>query len=592
MTIYRHFLAVSYSEFQCLYNFGEISIIRNRLTAIPLSDSGDPVDDPYHSAIMLGRSPAYDPADEEGILLLSISEVATAVVRSGYVDPSLLSVSFASVESVVPLGQRSFRILGGRLREMGVTLSQPFFEKSARDYRIGKIKQSSLKAGTALVNLLLGGDYEHISEKMAEALGLALYKVEYPDSEISDTSEDKAIDSVVSAVFGYTRHKPVHDSNTDCSEDLGICIGSRYGREAAVVCDYRDAFNAVKGSVFKPGVSLVDILSDESFYSALCIIEKKYTEYFAMHPVSMVAFLKWKDEFHRSDDSLDLLALREECQGLANSLGLEVVGQSLWILGCYIGYDRMATLLYSVTSDALPVFEGARSKISPISYDSQKNSRGESAASEAASHRENADGDVAGSVDAELGDHNDESDPADSPEPSREADSEQENDTVAEDGTQFPESVYFEESHKRELVEMVKAVLSARPCIKQDALVSEVAKRHGIRRKSKKLVSHLMELVDSWAGVHRAEGREPIYWLSPDDVVDVINWRGLSPFGDDRDWKEIAFPETLGLAREAIEKNPQDPVGYIVDVFKLKRRNAATLEVFQGWVDAEKGQQT
>lgn len=170
-----------------------------------------------------------------------------------------------------------------------------------------------------------------------------------------------------------------------------------------------------------------------------------------------------------------------------------------------------------------------------------------------------------------------------------EADSEQDGDAPVEEGAQFPASAYFDEGHKPELVDMVKAILAERPCITQRVLAFEVAQRHGLRRTSKKQVSYLMALVDPWAGIHNSEGQEPVYWLSPNDVVDVLPWRGLSPFGYEREWSEIAFPEALGLAREAIERQPRNPVDYICSLFELKRRHAKTLKTFQSWVDVING---
>lgn len=165
-----------------------------------------------------------------------------------------------------------------------------------------------------------------------------------------------------------------------------------------------------------------------------------------------------------------------------------------------------------------------------------------------------------------------------------EADFDQDIDTIVEDGAQFPASVYFNAEHKAELVDIVKSILSERPCITQRSLAFEVAQRHGLGRTSKKQITHLMKLVDPWAGIQRVTDHEPIYWLSPDDVVDLLPWRGLSPFGYERDWSEIAFPEALGLAREAIEYQPQDPVDYICRMFELKRRHPKTLEIFRSWV--------
>lgn len=166
---------------------------------------------------------------------------------------------------------------------------------------------------------------------------------------------------------------------------------------------------------------------------------------------------------------------------------------------------------------------------------------------------------------------------------------EQEDGSIIEEGALFPANVYFDENHKSQLVEAAKGILSERPCITQRALAFEVAQMHGLRRTSNKQISHLMPLVDAWAGIHRPEGYEPVYWLSTGDIVDIQPWRGLSPFGYERNWSEIAYPEAIGLAREAIERQPMDPVDYICNTFELKRRHTKTLEIFHNWVDIARG---
>ena len=358
MTIYRNYLAVSYSEFQCLYNYGEITITAARLAAIPLLESGEPEDDPFHSRVLLGRSPAYDPNDEEGILMLETSELSTAGAGICPSDLGLFRLHIESVEKVVPLGERSFRILGARLREMGIELSPPYFEQSARLHRIDKIKQSSLNAGNSLVGLLLGDYRPEFPDELEDVLSLSLYMADYPEVEIPSFLKTKGEEPVLPALFSYTRHKPVHNPSTDCIEDLGICISNRYGKDAAVVVDYREAFGAVRERARDTQYSIVDILSEDTFRNYLNSIQEKYAAFFPFHPSCMTIFLKWKDDFHRGEDSINLRLLREECQSLVDAIGANIVGQSLWILGCYIGHDRMATFLYSSGFVDAPVFIG------------------------------------------------------------------------------------------------------------------------------------------------------------------------------------------------------------------------------------------
>lgn len=157
-----------------------------------------------------------------------------------------------------------------------------------------------------------------------------------------------------------------------------------------------------------------------------------------------------------------------------------------------------------------------------------------------------------------------------------------------EPGAEFPASLYFEPSHEAALVAMSKTILTERPCITQKALALEVASRHGKSKTSRKQLELLTRLVDHWAGILRLEGEQPVYWSSPDEVTDIVEWRGLDVFGYDRSWTEIAFPEAVGLAREAIKNQPSDPVDYICETFQLKRRYGSTLEAFTRWVHEAK----
>ena len=159
--------------------------------------------------------------------------------------------------------------------------------------------------------------------------------------------------------------------------------------------------------------------------------------------------------------------------------------------------------------------------------------------------------------------------------------------TIAE-GAEYPASIYFEPSHEPVLVAMAKEILTERPCITQKALALEIANRHGKNKTSKKQLQHLSRLIDPWAGILQFDGHPPVYWPSPGDVRDVVSWRGLDPFGYERDWSELAYPEAIGLAKEAIEQRPGHPVGYICDTFKLKRRAVSTLATFADWVAAAK----
>jgi hypothetical protein len=368
MTIHKNFLAVSYSEFQRLYNFGEITAVTTRLAAIPLDDEGNPKDEIYHSLILLGRAPAYDPNDEEAILLLGLSRI-DAQHRPESEDPCLITIPIETVDTVVPLGDRSYRILDGRLREMGLKLSKPYFAESAKVHRFEMITISSLKAGSRLAELLLGENSAPLPALTNLALKAAIYHAEYPDDPHSVSPTFQKIESVLPTVFTYTRHEPSHNLETDCVEDLGICLGKFYGKQSPVVSEYREAFVTIRDTARVPSCSTSKALNQESFRDSLTKINEQHPENFPFHPVSMITFLKWKDQFHRAGDKLDLPQLHRECAELVASLGAQHQCESLWLLGSYVGHDRMATLFYSTTTQAVPIYNGVLTELQPIKID-------------------------------------------------------------------------------------------------------------------------------------------------------------------------------------------------------------------------------
>ena len=163
----------------------------------------------------------------------------------------------------------------------------------------------------------------------------------------------------------------------------------------------------------------------------------------------------------------------------------------------------------------------------------------------------------------------------------------------AEEDTQDPDAefsskLYFESSHSGTLEELMRQILQERPCIRFKSLALEVANRHGLHRTSKKQLDHLRPILRPWAGTLSGLEGETVCWATPDEVIEVQEWRGIEPFGYERRWSEIASPEIRGLAREAISRRPNDPVDYICEAFNLKRRTETTLKTFEGWIAFER----
>lgn len=152
------------------------------------------------------------------------------------------------------------------------------------------------------------------------------------------------------------------------------------------------------------------------------------------------------------------------------------------------------------------------------------------------------------------------------------------------DTNQYDSSRYFDNDYKPILIQIAKEILEKKNCITLRELILDIANRHGLKSTSKKQSKHIVKIIKPWAGIKHHRDQK-VVWSSPQDISEEISWRGLNAFGPPRDWSKIPYPEARGLARLAIQKSPQDPVSYIISVFKLKRRHPSTLEEFQSWVD-------
>jgi len=160
-----------------------------------------------------------------------------------------------------------------------------------------------------------------------------------------------------------------------------------------------------------------------------------------------------------------------------------------------------------------------------------------------------------------------------------------EEDSEIEISANYDHSQYFDDNYKSTLVNLARSILAEKNGITLHELALDIANLHGLSRTSKKQLRHLLGIIKSWAGLKRDGIHKPVVWSSPEEIEDEMPWRGLAPWGDDRDWTEIPYPEAKGLARLALQESPNDPVNYICEVFKLKRRHDKTLEQFKSWVD-------
>ena len=119
----------------------------------------------------------------------------------------------------------------------------------------------------------------------------------------------------------------------------------------------------------------------------------------------------------------------------------------------------------------------------------------------------------------------------------------------------------------------------------QNEVISEVSRKFGLSRATSQQQKYVTELLEPWAGLSYESEDNPTVWLNKESVVDIIDWRGLAPFGVPRKWQDICFHEQLGAVKFALTKNIKKPNEALKDMFNLSRLNKSTNDEFEKWVE-------
>jgi len=151
---------------------------------------------------------------------------------------------------------------------------------------------------------------------------------------------------------------------------------------------------------------------------------------------------------------------------------------------------------------------------------------------------------------------------------------------------EFSSAKYFNDDYKETLENLAKQILSEKSGITIQELASDIGYKHDLARTTKKQLEHIESIIKPWAGIKKHSEKEVTVWSSPEEIVDIIEWRGVDAFGTPREWTTLSLPEQLGLAKYAISKAPHDPVDFIFNEFRLSRRTKSTVSKFENWIEA------
>ena len=338
-------VGVTYGEFQSWYNYGEIRICYNRIVTLETTTEGEPDPVSPNVSILLERIPQLNLEDEEGILLIQLKPVDIKI--SNYeIDPQTIYLPIDCIQSIIPLTERAGRILGTRIGSFGVNLSPAYFHQQVREtwFRFGVRK--ALRGGDTLVRALFENGLQVIDETLRKSIEFGIWELDYSkDCSKPDTSNSNI--TLIAKSFKYTRRELFKYGDLDYMLDAGLVLNEAFKSEDEEKSPRLQPFRDVLEKAIGKKASLVDVFKNVEWIQTINKMEHDLLDSTPVGLISLVLFLRWKERFHKMNQEVDFIKLKEEAADCAGSINFDNTVSAVWMFGCFVGYENVAPIVYA-----------------------------------------------------------------------------------------------------------------------------------------------------------------------------------------------------------------------------------------------------
>ena len=347
---------MTYGEFQSLYHCGRGRILRDRVVRLKMRGDGTPsASAKKRVPDLLESLPQLMLDDQEGVVILEL-EPRQAVLKG----EKVIEVRIGDVRNVIPTTRRAKRILEPRMRSLGVALDRPRFEGPVLEQWSRRNVENAMAGGQALCRLLLGDD-GHADEKgggeaagddggqqLQSAVETAIRQLDRQEGQDGDEAGAVMAATWIPAAYRFTRHDPYDYGSIDYLIDSGQVLKKlSWPEQSDGVERCREVVRGVldrRSSIS----SLADVVGDAEIASLAADLEEAAPGLFPSGFRSLVIFCRWKELFHEWREAVDLQALGKEARDLvAAGIDFRSVRESLWLLGCFAGHERVAPMRYA-----------------------------------------------------------------------------------------------------------------------------------------------------------------------------------------------------------------------------------------------------
>jgi hypothetical protein len=370
-------VSVTYGEFQSWYNYGELRLTAERVIHLEQMEDGIADVKSPHVALLMERLPQLSLEDEEGLLIVQLAPSSgerQAADLSFGVDRRVICLSVSRIRRVFPLTERSRRILEPRLSALGVNLEAPHFQEKVRLAWFERGVRRALRGGDALAGVYFEEWSSEISMELRFSINSGIWLLDHKDDPL--TEEISELDILgrtwVSDAFSFTRYKPYKKNNGafDYLLDAGVVLkncAERQQQGDGFLEQFRNVAKNDLAKNFSSRARMPEVFADVSFIQISKETQEGFPEAFPASLGTLVAFLYWKDLFHKDGEQIDVDRLTKDVPEFLSAIGFEATVAAVWLLGCFAGYERVVPAVYAADAHAYPWYSGTPLYIEKIS---------------------------------------------------------------------------------------------------------------------------------------------------------------------------------------------------------------------------------
>ena len=138
--------------------------------------------------------------------------------------------------------------------------------------------------------------------------------------------------------------------------------------------------------------------------------------------------------------------------------------------------------------------------------------------------------------------------------------------------------MFYEDSYRFVIRALAKEMIENLGPISVDHLSEKIARLHGFQRTGQQIKRTIWQSINRDSNHTRVSDRSVVFWPTDTPPSETIKFRGLGYGGEQRSWRQVPYPEKLGLAVEALSEagGVQTHLDYMSAKLDLRRVTAAT----------------